>query len=47
MKKHNFYAGPSILSEYTIKNNGRCSREFCGYGFISSEISTEVKNSLP
>ena len=20
MKKHNFYAGPSILSEYTIKN---------------------------
>lgn len=36
MKKHNFYAGSSILSEYTIKNTAAAVGEFCGYGFISS-----------
>ena len=28
MKKHNFYAGPSILSEYTIKNTAAAVENF-------------------
>lgn len=28
MKKHNFYAGPSILSEYTIKNTADAVLDF-------------------
>ena len=28
MKKHNFYAGPSILSEYTIKNTADAVMNF-------------------
>lgn len=36
MKKHNFYAGPSILSEYTIKNTAAAVEKFCGYGVITS-----------
>ena len=28
MKKHNFYAGPSILSEYTIKNTAWAIAKF-------------------
>ena len=42
MKKHNFYAGPSILSEYTIKNTAAA---VWVYLFLKSP--TEVKNSLP
>ena len=32
MKKHNFYAGPSILSEYTIKNTAAAVENFAGMG---------------
>ena len=32
MKKHNFYAGPSILSEYTIKNAAAAVENFAGTG---------------
>ena len=28
MKKHNFYAGPSILSQYTIKNTADAILDF-------------------
>lgn len=30
MKKHNFYAGPSILSQYTIKNTADAVLDFAG-----------------
>ena len=32
MKKHNFYAGPSILSQYTIKNTAEAVLDFAGTG---------------
>lgn len=47
MKKHNFYAGPSILSEYTIKNTAAAVENFAGMGLSLLESPTEVKNSLP
>ena len=34
MKKHNFYAGPSILSEYTIKNTAAAVENFAGTVFL-------------
>ena len=39
MKKHNFYAGPSILSEYTIKNTAAAVENFAGMGLSLLEIS--------
>ena len=56
MKKHNFYAGPSILSEYTIKNtaaavgNFVCRAVWAGFAlwvYLFLKSPTEVKNSLP
>ena len=40
MKKHNFYAGPSILSEYTIKNTAAAVEilRVWGYHFLRSLI---------
>lgn len=35
MKKHNFYAGPSILSEYTIKNTADAVLNFGRYRSVS------------
>lgn len=43
MKKHNFYAGPSILSEYTIKNTAAAVEEFAGMGLSLLEISHRSK----
>lgn len=43
MKKHNFYAGPSILSEYTIKNTLDAIRDFAGTGLSILEISHRSK----
>lgn len=43
MKKHNFYAGPSILSEYTIKNTAAAVEEFAGMGLSILEISHRSK----
>ena len=43
MKKHNFYAGPSILSEYTIKNTSEAIRDFAGTGLSILEISHRSK----
>jgi len=43
MKKHNFYAGPSILSEYTIKNTAAAVENFAGMGLSILEISHRSK----
>ncbi|MBR4722692.1 MAG: 3-phosphoserine/phosphohydroxythreonine transaminase, partial [Muribaculaceae bacterium] len=43
MKKHNFYAGPSILSQYTIKNTAEAVLDFAGTGLSILEISHRSK----
>lgn len=43
MKKHNFYAGPSILSEYTIKNTADAVINFAGTGLSILEVSHRSK----
>lgn len=43
MKKHNFYAGPSILSEYTLKNTADAIKDFAGTGLSILEISHRSK----
>lgn len=43
MKKHNFYAGPSILSEYTLKNTEEAIKGFAGTGLSILEISHRSK----
>ncbi len=43
MKKHNFYAGPSILSEYTIKNTAEAVYNFADMGLSLLEISHRSK----
>ena len=43
MKKHNFYAGPTILSEYTIKNTAAAVENFAGMGLSLLEISHRSK----
>ena len=43
MKKHNFYAGPSILSEYTIKNTAEAVINFAGTGLSLLEVSHRGK----
>ena len=43
MKKHNFYAGPSILSEYTIKNTAEAILNFADTGLSVLEVSHRSK----
>ena len=43
MKKHNFYAGPSILSEYAINNTAEAVKNFAGTGLSILEISHRSK----
>ena len=43
MKKHNFYAGPSILSEFTIENTIKAIRNLDGIGLSIMEISHRSK----
>ena len=43
MKKLNFYAGPSILSEYTIKNTAAAVNDFAGTGLSLLEVSHRSK----
>ena len=43
MKKLNFYAGPSILSEFTIKNTANAVLDFNGSGLSILEISHRSK----
>ncbi len=43
MKKHNFYAGPSILSQYTIKNTADAILNFADTGLSILEVSHRSK----
>ena len=43
MKKHNFYAGPSILPEFTIKNTAEAVLNFEGTGLSVMEVSHRSK----
>ena len=43
MKKHNFYAGPSILSQYAIDNTIEAIRDFANMGLSILEISHRSK----
>lgn len=43
MKKHNFYAGPSILSQYTIKNTADAVINFADTGLSLLEVSHRSK----
>ena len=38
MKKHNFYAGPSILSQYTIEETAEAIHDFAGMGLSILEV---------
>ena len=43
MKKHNFYAGPSILPQYTIDETMAAIKEFAGTGLSLLEVSHRSK----
>lgn len=44
MKKHNFSAGPSILSEYTIQKTAEAVLDFAGTGLSLMEVSHRSKD---
>ncbi|MDD3636760.1 MAG: 3-phosphoserine/phosphohydroxythreonine transaminase [Bacteroidales bacterium] len=46
MKKHNFYAGPSILPQYTIENTANALHDFAGMGLSLMEISHRSKQFI-
>ena len=46
MKKHNFYAGPSILPQYTIDKTIEGIRDFAGSGLSVLEISHRSKEFI-
>lgn len=46
MKKHNFYAGPSILPEYTIKRTAEAVLDLNGTGLSVMEISHRSKDFM-
>jgi phosphoserine aminotransferase len=43
MKKYNFYAGPSILPQYTIDKTAEAIRDFAGTGLSVMEVSHRSK----
>ncbi|NOY37758.1 MAG: 3-phosphoserine/phosphohydroxythreonine transaminase [Chlorobi bacterium] len=43
MKKHNFYAGPAILPEFTINNVAEAVKDFAGMGLSIMEVSHRSK----
>jgi len=43
MKKHNFYAGPSILPQFTIQETAKALIDFAGTGLSLMEISHRSK----
>lgn len=43
MKKHNFYAGPSIMSQFTIDKTAEAVRDFADMGLSILEISHRSK----
>jgi phosphoserine aminotransferase len=46
MKKHNFYAGPSILPKYTLDNTAAAIKDFAGTGLSIMEISHRSKEFI-
>ncbi len=46
MKKHNFYAGPSILPQYTIENTANALHNFADMGLSLMEISHRSKQFI-
>jgi len=46
MKKHNFYAGPSILPQYTIDKSIEGIKDFAGSGLSVLEISHRSKEFI-
>lgn len=46
MKKHNFYAGPSILPQYTIENTAKAVLDLDGIGLSVMEISHRSKEFM-
>ena len=46
MKKHNFYAGPSILPQYTIENTAKAIHNFADTGLSIMEISHRSKQFI-
>ena len=46
MKKHNFYAGPSILPQYTIENTAKALHDFSDMGLSLMEISHRSKQFI-
>jgi phosphoserine aminotransferase len=46
MKKHNFYAGPSILPAYTIENTAKAILDLDGIGLSVMEISHRGKEFI-
>jgi phosphoserine aminotransferase len=46
MKKHNFYAGPSILSEYTVNNSAAAVTNFAETGLSILEVSHRSKEFI-
>ncbi len=46
MKKHNFYAGPSILPQYTIDKVIEGVKDFAGTGLSIMEISHRSKEFI-
>ncbi len=45
MKKHNFYAGPSIMSQYTIKNTADAVLDFATPACRFSKSHTVQRSS--
>ncbi|MCP4550751.1 MAG: 3-phosphoserine/phosphohydroxythreonine transaminase [Bacteroidetes bacterium] len=43
MKKHNFFAGPSVLPQFTIENTAKAIHEFADMGLSLMEISHRSK----
>lgn len=46
MKKHNFYAGPSILPDYTLQKTVEAIKDFAGTGLSIMEISHRSKEFI-
>ncbi|MDP3462453.1 MAG: 3-phosphoserine/phosphohydroxythreonine transaminase [Bacteroidales bacterium] len=46
MKKHNFFAGPSILPQVTIDNTSKALHDFAGMGLSLMEVSHRSKQFI-
>jgi phosphoserine aminotransferase len=46
MKKHNFYAGPSILPQFTIEETAKGVKDFAGTGLSVMEVSHRGKEFI-